>query len=374
MVFGESRLDYYFGLICGQNNGIIEECSAYENILLSGNVSHIHYTYNQWGYSSHTVFYFGGLAGQNYSIVRNCFVCSNIIDNVVTTTKDFNDNPRIGNEDFYHRVYGVFGFSGESTTNIHYFGEMDAIASDSKAKIIQDEQDSILTGTKIIKYVIGDKIIYQQFESHEAKKALQINFDMDGYQLIGWSLEKNGELFYTLDDYVQIPGNTNSLILYAVLLKEEINLTFDANGGTGTMNSKIVYADTEITLPSCTFVAPDGYHFAGWSDTQDGEIKYLDGANYTSNGINATLYAIWEPNENKIIFNANGGMGTMENQIISTGNEEKLYLCTLEAPDGYYFAGWSTSPDGEVEYYDGDNFAMGAKSIYYLYAIWRPIE
>ena len=85
-------------------------------------------------------------------------------------------------------------------------------------------------------------------------------------------------------------------------------------------------------------------------------------------------YAVWLPNKNSIVFNSNGGEGNMPNQSIFTNETISLATCTLNAPKGYYFAGWSSSPDGEVEYNDCSNITSNGESVINLYAIWKPID
>ncbi len=63
---------------------------------------------------------------------------------------------------------------------------------------------------------------------------------------------------------------------------------FNANGGSGTM-SQIIAEAGPFTLPECTFVAPTGKQFKGWSDQADGNI--IAGMELTTD---ITLYAIWE--------------------------------------------------------------------------------
>ena len=43
-----------------------------------------------------------------------------------------------------------------------------------------------------------------------------------------------------------------------------ITISFDPNGGTGTMKPMRVKADENYTLPECTFTPPEGREFAGW--------------------------------------------------------------------------------------------------------------
>ena len=43
-----------------------------------------------------------------------------------------------------------------------------------------------------------------------------------------------------------------------------ITISFDPNGGTGTMKPMRVKAGVGYTLPECTFTPPEGKEFAGW--------------------------------------------------------------------------------------------------------------
>ena len=71
---------------------------------------------------------------------------------------------------------------------------------------------------------------------------------------------------------------------------------FNANGGSGTMDIKRMTYDTSEPLTANTFTKA-GYNFAGWSDSEDGAVKYPDGTSVknmtTENGKTITLYAVW---------------------------------------------------------------------------------
>ena len=67
-------------------------------------------------------------------------------------------------------------------------------------------------------------------------------------------------------------------------------VSFNANGGTGTMTAATVESGAEYTLPACTFTAPAGQQFKAWS--VDGNEKAA-GATITVNA-NTTVTAVWE--------------------------------------------------------------------------------
>lgn len=66
-------------------------------------------------------------------------------------------------------------------------------------------------------------------------------------------------------------------------------VTFDANGGTGTMPAQS--ASTQSALTQNSFVR-NGYTFAGWSTSPSGTVAYADKANYPFTS-SETLYAQW---------------------------------------------------------------------------------
>ena len=72
-------------------------------------------------------------------------------------------------------------------------------------------------------------------------------------------------------------------------------ISFNANGGSGSVASQTKFEDTDITLPSSGFTR-DGYTFAGWNTQADGNgTPYAAGATYSANAA-VTLYAQWTCN------------------------------------------------------------------------------
>ena len=119
----------------------------------------------------------------------------------------------------------------------------------------------------------------------------------------------------------------------------QYTITFDANGGSGTMDPDHAAAGS-YTLPTCTFTAPTGKQFKKWLINT---TEYAAGASYTVEG-NVTVTAIWEDAKYMVSFNANGGTGEMD-------SVEKVHGSTYELPangftrDGYHFIGWLVGTD-----------------------------
>ena len=137
---------------------------------------------------------------------------------------------------------------------------------------------------------------------------------------------------------------TNSMTLYAKWTENKYTLTFNANGGSGTMEP-IADLTGEHTLPANEFTAPTGKKFKGWSLTADGTI--VTKVDMTEN---RTVYAIWENIPvvtYTLTFDANGGTGSMTAKTGLTG-EYTLPANEFTAPTGKKFKGWSLTTDGAI--------------------------
>ncbi len=197
-------------------------------------------------------------------------------------------------------------------------------------------------------------------------------FERTGYSFKGWSSLINGEVEYT-DGASYTMGANSTNVLYAIWEASENILVLNANNGTSLENSIPVKTNETLDLPQNTFVNA-GYSFKGWSSTSDGEVEYTDGASYTM-GTNSTytLYAIWEVSTNYVVFDSNGGIGTMQKLSLKSWEEGTL-PANIYKRNGYNFLGWSTTKDGEVEYTDGASYTMGTTKNNTLYAVWEIIE
>jgi uncharacterized repeat protein (TIGR02543 family) len=152
-------------------------------------------------------------------------------------------------------------------------------------------------------------------------------------------------------------------------------MSFNANGGSGSMSSMTVKYGTDFTLTANSFTKT-GYTFSGWNVKRNGDGKwYVKGQGWLKDseissggyirsvysnkatktfddswtkgysGVSSyTFYAIWTANTYTVTFNANGGS-------VSTGSKTVTYggtYGTLPTPtrSGYTFAGWYTSSSG----------------------------
>ena len=161
-----------------------------------------------------------------------------------------------------------------------------------------------------------------------------------GYTFTGWFTEAEGGSQVTDSTTVKI---TDAQTLYAHWSENTYNISFDKNGGTGSMSSitGVKYTESK-TLPANSFTRT-GYEFDGWATTAGGSVVYGDKASVSKltavNNGTVTLYAHWKAIEYEISYNLNGGTNNSSNPAKYTIED----TVTLSDPSktGYSFDGWT---------------------------------
>ena len=148
---------------------------------------------------------------------------------------------------------------------------------------------------------------------------------------------------------------------------------YDANGGSGAPSAQTKVEDRALTLSSTTPTRA-GYTFLGWSsDASAASSTYAPGGTYTANA-DVTLYAVWKANAYTVVYNANGGNGTMSNST-HTYDTAKALSANQFTRTGYTFLGWSERDDATTPTYtDGQsvrNLAAANGATVTLYAVWE---
>ena len=116
-------------------------------------------------------------------------------------------------------------------------------------------------------------------------------------------------------------------------------INYNANGGTGSMNSTECRNGSNCKLKNNKFVKK-GYKFIGWSSSKDEtNPTYKINDTYLANS-DITLYAIWELKEITITYDANGGTGTMENTTYKYGDSKIQLPENSFKKTGYNFNNW----------------------------------
>ena len=163
-------------------------------------------------------------------------------------------------------------------------------------------------------------------------------------------------------------------------------IAFDANGGEGTMASTNVERNVGFLLPSNAFTRT-GYDFTTWTTNLSASAKpadlIADGAtvtNLVAAGETCTLHALWNAHHYTVTFDANGGTGSVpEDMEFTYGVAQQLPETPIPTePLHYEFTGWGTDPmqkDGTYQPNESvSNLTAVADGQVTLYAIWKFIE
>ena len=130
-------------------------------------------------------------------------------------------------------------------------------------------------------------------------------------------------------------------------------VTFQSNGGTGRVFEQSFRGGQPQALLRCVFQRV-GYTFGGWAKTADGAAIYRNSDIVTLTK-DVTLYAVWKANTYTVVFDANGGSGSMD-KLKMTYDVSADLPANAFSKTGCDFVGWNTKADGTgTSYADGAN-------------------
>ena len=196
----------------------------------------------------------------------------------------------------------------------------------------------------------------------------------DGLTFAGWT---DGTTIYQPGDNYTF--NLSNRKLTAVWSNYKIS--FDSNGGEGSIDSIIVSKGGTITLPNLDSFTKEGYVAVAWAlDKNSTGYYYGEGSSYTPNE-NKTFYVVWDKLSNNVTtgytdvkFDLNGGEGklTFEGAVKNNTNIV-LPEITGVTKTGYVFKGWAVYQTTIVEYQPGATIRWNSSLT--IKAIWgQPIE
>lgn len=188
-----------------------------------------------------------------------------------------------------------------------------------------------------------------QLAKRDEEKTIKSNgYIKEGNSFICWNTQKDGSgTNYSPGQKVKnlTTEKNGTVTLYAQWHQFSYTVKFFGSGASGYMEPQTFKFGEEKALSLNKFVNGNK-QFKGWSTTENGSVKYVDGQkvkNLTSeDGGVVNLYAVFEEKLYTVKFNANGGKGTMANQTFEKDEAKKLTKSSFKKA-GYSFAGWSKS-------------------------------
>jgi len=209
-------------------------------------------------------------------------------------------------------------------------------------------------------YVIKDAYIYHDKDDATRESNGAPSYSLESLSYITLAeharVDEDFERGDWVNDFYPFTHITNKVIV-----------EFDRNEGSGRMNRQRVAIGEAEALNECTFTR-DGYAFTGWNTEADGSGTVYADKETVKLSNNLTLYAQWKPAVT-VTFDANGGEGTMDDQVIAEGAPTILTANTLTR-EGYTFKGWNTEADGSGTAY-ADKAEVTLDADVTLYAQWE---
>ena len=196
----------------------------------------------------------------------------------------------------------------------------------------------------------GEGSMDPQVIPYDEETSLTTNaFTRTGYTFQGWSLTPDGEsIGMAVKNLSTSPRRW--VRVYAKWEPITYKVTYDGNGGYGSMDNQVITYDEAKQLSANSFEPPSGKKFAGWaySSTED-KPKYADGhcvKNLVSLATKINLYAVWAETNYSVVHyfieGVNDERGTITNKLDywkpSSGDTPSG--ATAKANVGYIFKGW----------------------------------
>lgn len=208
-------------------------------------------------------------------------------------------------------------------------------------------------------------------------------FTKENQHFVGWNTKADGSgtSYKNQAEVYSLAGPDESIILYAQWADDKYTINYNANTGTGKMDSETVKCADSVNLAENTF-KKTGYTFSGWNTKANGTgVSYEDGQEVKGLALNEqeiTLYAQWKANTYSVVFNGNGFTNTDErmlNQTFTYDDEKKALSTNKFERAGYTFLGWNTDKDAKVADFSNKqevrNLTSENNGKVILYAIWK---
>lgn len=201
------------------------------------------------------------------------------------------------------------------------------------------------------------------------------SFVRKDYEFLGWAYAPEGRICWRDGAMIKHPPLQNGVAkLYARWKGFPCVVKFDPCGGIGQMHQFDFSYGNAVRLPANAFSRPL-HAFLGWSSSPAGEVFWKNRGFIKSppyrDGV-VWLYARWSGLPCRIVFDANGGDGIMEDFSFAYDARTALPMNKFTHRERL-FAGWAVTPGGPVIVRNGGcvgDIAMRTMTVT-LFARWR---
>jgi len=191
----------------------------------------------------------------------------------------------------------------------------------------------------------GDSVVTAQGEEAAIGAKDEI-FCEDGLDILEPS--KYEIIEYNGDYHIKAPFDTSDAsveqVAKSVIISKNCTISYDPNGGKGTINPLTAMIGIPICINENTFVR-EGYDFVGFNTAEDGSGDAYGSQDTATFWGDTTLYAQWEPTQYKVSHSDTEGKGTISFSASSATMGTDVTM-KVEAAEGYIFKNWEVVSGG----------------------------
>ena len=215
-----------------------------------------------------------------------------------------------------------------------------------------------------------------------AKSLTPNGYIRTNYEFVGWK-DDDGNAYSNQQSVVNLTDVNGAVItLYAQwnLIGFVLSIgSYDANVFASVTGGGVYPENTDCSVLA-TLKSDVGYDYAfvRWDSSNESLLPDSTNNPYDFNMPNGdivlTPIGTRTPYPYTVVYNGNGATnGSMENSLFTYGTPQALRTNSFVRPT-YEFKGWSTAPDGSVQYDDGEvviNLTTVKNGVVTLYACWE---
>ena len=200
------------------------------------------------------------------------------------------------------------------------------------------------------------------------------SFTLAGWEFSGW--EYDGKVYQPGELFTMPRRSVTFTAQWTELPPETYAVTFDPNGGSGSMDPGTATENVPFVLPACAYTAPEDQEFVTWAIGAENGPKVPPDGEYVFTE-NTTVYAIWKdlppkpPETYAVTFDPNGGSGSMDPGTATEHVAFVLPACACTAPEGQEFDTWAIGSLDGPKVPPGGEFVFTENTT--VYALWKDL-
>ena len=213
-----------------------------------------------------------------------------------------------------------------------------------------------------------------QYLVHDTQATKPSDPTRTAYEFVGWYESDDWGATFASSAFDFSTPITKDTWLYAQWNAQNLTITFDANGGTGSMAPQTLTGDDlYVASLSPNSFTRTGYNFVGWSTSSSAtSTNFVDGELITESNWNTlrtaeeiTLYAVWEIQTFTVDFIDSLNFTLLGSQTVNYDTSASRPADPSKT--GYEFKGWYTDSTCTTEF----DFETKITAYTAVYAKWQ---